>query len=172
MRFVVFRLALALLLLAGTGARAADSDDSAGDREAAIAKVLDALHARAAAADYDGYFELFHPRAVFLGTDREEYWPLAEFKSYTRPRFETGQGWTYETTERFIHHAGDSAWFEERLAHARYGEMRGTGVLLRTSEGWRVVQYNLTLPLPNALFGETAATVATYYGGTTDTPGP
>lgn len=131
--------------------------------EAAVGRVLDALHRRAAAADFAGYFELYDERAVFLGTDRDEYWTLSEFKEYTRSRFASGTGWTYRPTERFIHTAGDAAWFEERLQHARYGETRGTGVLLKTAAGWRIVQYNLTLPIPNALFGEIAAEVSAHY---------
>lgn len=126
--------------------------------------VLDALHQRASEADFEGYFELYHDRAVFLGTDRDEYWPLAEFKRYTRARFQTGTGWTYHPLERFVHVAGDAAWFEERLRHDRYGETRGTGALLRTPEGWKVVQYNLTLPIPNDLFRGMATDIAEYYG--------
>ncbi|MEQ8857467.1 MAG: nuclear transport factor 2 family protein [Pseudomonadales bacterium] len=132
--------------------------------EAAIGRVLDSLHERAAQADFDGYFALFHDDAVFLGTDRNEYWPLAEFKAYTKSRFDSGTGWTYRTVERFVHVAGDAAWFEERLHHDRYGEMRGTGVLLDTPAGWRVAQYNLTLPIPNALFAGTASEIDAYYG--------
>lgn len=133
--------------------------------DAAIAQVLDALHERASEADFAGYFELYHERAVFLGTDREEYWPLEAFKAYARPHFEAGRGWSYRPTERFIHVAGDTAWFEERLQHDTYGETRGTGVLLRTDAGWRVAQYNLTLPIPNALFRDIAGDIAEHYAG-------
>ena len=48
----------------------------------------------------------------------------------------------------------DTAWFEERLAHKRYGETRGTGVLVREAGTWKIMQYNLTKPIPNALFGD------------------
>jgi hypothetical protein len=131
--------------------------------QTAVAEVLDALHECAARADFEGYFALYHERAVFLGTDRDEYWPLAQLKAYARPHFEAGTGWTYRPTERFIHVADDTAWFEERLQHASYGETRGTGVLLRTEEGWRVVQYNLTLPIPNELFKDVAAEISDHY---------
>jgi hypothetical protein len=36
-------------------------------------------------------------------------------------------------------------------------------VLLRTGEGWRIVQYNLALPIPNELFGGIASEIAEYY---------
>lgn len=104
---------------------------------------------------------------MFPGTDRGEYWPLAEFKRYTRDRFATGTGWTYQPTERHVHVSGGSAWFEERLRHDTYGEFRGTGVLLRTDDGWRIAQYNLTLPIPNARFHGIARDIERFY----DTPG-
>ena len=146
----------AMLLLA-----AATSAGTPAEEE--IGRVLDALHQRASDADFEGYFELYHERAVFLGTDRDEYWPLPEFKRYTRERFQTGTGWTYHPTERFVHVADDAAWFEERLRHDRYGETRGTGVLLRTADGWKIAQYNLTLPIPNALFRDVADEIADHY---------
>lgn len=140
--------------------------------EADVAAILDALHERASRADFAGYFELYDERAVFLGTDRSEYWPLAEFKAYTQARFASGTGWTYVPTERFVHVDGDAAWFEERLRHARYGETRGTGVLLRRPAGWRIVQYNLTLPVPNELFTEIAADIESHYTQAGDNPSP
>ncbi len=130
---------------------------------AAIDRVLDALHTLAAAADGDGYFALYRPDAVFLGTDRREYWPLPEFERYARKRFATGQGWTYRPTERFVHQFENTAWFEERLLHERYGETRGTGVLVREDGRWRIAQYNLALPVPNALFDDVVADIDRHY---------
>jgi ketosteroid isomerase-like protein len=149
---------LGLMSLGADNAWAAEHDD-----RAAVSAVLDALHEQAAAADFEGYFSLYHDDAVFMGTDRAEYWPLAEFKSYTQARFADGTGWTYSASERVIHLSGDAAWFEERLQHDRYGETRGTGVLLRTPSGWKVAQYNLTLPIPNDLFEHMATEIAEYY---------
>ena len=131
--------------------------------EMAVAAVLDALHERASKADFEGYFALYDESAVFLGTDRDEYWPLAQFKTYTRARFATGTGWTYHPTERFVHVVGKFAWFEERLRHETHGETRGTGVLLLGPEGWRVAQYNLTLPIPNDLFDHMGKEIKDFY---------
>jgi len=128
-----------------------------------IAETLDSLHNRAAAADFDGYFALYAEDAVFMGTDRTEVWPLVDFKAYTKPHFSKGNGWTYVPTERQVHINAGTAWFEERLQNEKYGEVRGTGVLVRTAAGWKVAQYNLTLPLPNELFSEIARQVIDYY---------
>ena len=155
-----------LMLLAGcqtTAGTIAGSTRAAPGTELAVAGILDALHQRAAAADFSGYFALFHDDAVFMGTDRQEYWPLAEFKAYTKARFAAGQGWTYVPTERFIHQRGAVVWFEERLLHERYGETRGTGVLVRDAGQWRISQYNLTLPIPNDLFVRYAKEIFNHY---------
>jgi hypothetical protein len=37
------------------------------------------------------------------------------------------------------------------LDNDSYGECRGTGVLLLTEQGWKISQYHLTIPIPNAL---------------------
>ena len=150
-----------LMLVALSGAVSAGAE---GDPQQAVRAVLDALHEKASAADFEGYFALYASNAVFLGTDRDEYWPLAEFKRYTRERFAAGTGWTYRPVERFVHVNGDTAWFEERLHHARYGQTRGTGVLVREDGAWRIAQYNLTLPIPNELFVDVAANVKRHYG--------
>lgn len=121
-------------------------------RNHAVWTVLDHLHARAAAADFDGYFALYTPNAVFLGTDGTERWPIEEFKAYTKDRFATGKGWTYTSRDRFIFFSEDgrTAWFDEMLDNAKYGECRGSGVLVYGLDGtWRIAQYNLSKPIPN-----------------------
>jgi hypothetical protein len=114
---------------------------------------LDALHAAAARADGAAYFALFAPRAVFVGTDATEHWDLAAFRAYAQPIFAKGQGWTYTPLERHVSLAddGEVAWFEERLQNSKYGETRGSGVLVRDGEHWLVAQYVLSIPVPNAL---------------------
>ena len=44
---------------------------------------------------------------------------------------------------------GRTAWFDELLSHAKYGQLRGTGVLRSVEGRWRVAQYNLTFTVPN-----------------------
>jgi hypothetical protein len=116
-----------------------------------IVRTLDTLHASASKADGKVYFEQFAPEAVFLGTDASERWTLAQFKAYAEPYFAKGQGWTYTVTERTITREGSVAWFDERLSNEKYGECRGTGVLVRRGSEWKIAQYNLTVPIPNDL---------------------
>ncbi|MFN9993591.1 MAG: nuclear transport factor 2 family protein, partial [Phycisphaerales bacterium] len=37
-----------------------------------------------------------------------------------------------------------------------YGECRGSGVLLRLNDEWKIVQYNLTVPIPNDMLADVA----------------
>jgi hypothetical protein len=163
----VFRVSLAVLAFVSalTGCQAPAAESAAAQRDARrlIDGVLDALHERASAADGDGYFALYRQGAVFLGTDRDEYWPLPDFERYARKRFDAGQGWTYDSTERIVHLFENTAWFEERLQHARYGETRGTGVLVREQGVWRIAQYNLALPIPNAIFDQVTSDIDQHY---------
>lgn len=119
----------------------------------AVDQVLDKLHKAAAEADSDTYFFLFSEDAIFIGTDKTETWTMAEFKEYTMPHFSRGKGWTYIPKNRHVYYAkGKSvAWFDEILWNEKYGTSRGTGVLEKEGEQWKVKQYHLTFPIPNAL---------------------
>ena len=116
-----------------------------------ISKLLDELHAAASKADGERYFALFAPKAVFLGTDATERWPIEEFKAYATKRFATGTGWTYTLVPgtRYISVDGNIAWFDELLENAKYGTCRGSGVLRKVGDQWKIAQYNLTFTVPN-----------------------
>lgn len=130
------------------------------EREATIAidKTLDALHAAASKPDEAKYFALFAPGAVFIGTDATERWTIEEFRSYAHGRFATGKGWTYVPRGRHVNvdTAAGYAFFDELLDNEKYGECRGTGVLKRVGDKWLIVQYQLTMPLPNDLLESVA----------------
>jgi dienelactone hydrolase len=118
-------------------------------------RTLDALHAGAHLASEAAYFDLFAPEAVFIGTDASERWSVDEFRDYARPHFSQGKGWTYWPRERHVNllPGGQAAWFDELLDNPKYGTARGSGVLrLEPGSGtWRIVQYNLSFPIPNDL---------------------
>lgn len=122
-------------------------------QEAAAAAALESFHQAAAEADGETYFALFAPGAIFLGTDPLERWTIAEFKAFAKPYFDDGRGWTYTATRRFVGLSPDgyTAWFDEDLTNASYGMTRGTGVLQRIGNDWRIAQYSLSIPVPNDL---------------------
>jgi ketosteroid isomerase-like protein len=133
----------------------------AGDRRSAmeaIDGVLSSFHQAASEADGDLYFSLFAEGAIFMGTDAAERWSVDQFKAFAEPYFSKGRGWTYTAEERHIYVSmgGATAWFDETLWNDAYGTCRGTGVLIRTDDGWRISQYNLTIPIPNDLTREFA----------------
>lgn len=131
----------------------------------AVADVLDALHHAAATADGETYFDLFAPDAVFLGTDATERWPIAEFRAWAEPYFQRDSAWVYRVLERHITIApvGTVAWFDERLWNDRLGETRGSGVLRRIGDSWRLEQYNLTMVIPNDLADEIAGRIRQWF---------
>ena len=124
--------------------------------ETVIAQVLDAWHAAAAAADEEKYFSFLAPDAVFLGTDPSERWTRDEFRRYAHPYFAKGSAWSFKPVRRRVFFAPDgrTAWFDEELETPNLGPSRGTGVLLAQADGWKIVQYNLSVPIPNALMKE------------------
>ncbi|MCP3981776.1 MAG: nuclear transport factor 2 family protein [bacterium] len=120
-----------------------------------VADVLDRLHRAAADADGEAYFDLFTSDAVFLGTAAEERWTIEEFQAFAQPYFSAGRGWTYVVRQGgrnvVVSRGGDVAWFDEVLDNEKYGECRGTGVLRRIGDRWKIAQYNLTIPVPNEI---------------------
>lgn len=139
----------------------------AQSEEDAVSAVLDDIHRLASEADFEGYFNLYTPDAVFMGTDAAERWSIAEFKQYARPAFDRGTGWTYVMTERniFLSDDGNTAWFDERLDNEGFGECRGTGVLVKVDGVWKVSQYNLTVPIPNELLRDVVAQIRALESG-------
>lgn len=121
--------------------------------EEEVGQVLDDFHKAASEADGERYFGHFAPGGVFIGTDIEERWSLAEFQAYAKPHFSQGRGWTYLPVTRHIYVAADgqTAWFDEILQNEKYGATRGSGVLVLEAEGWKLAQYHLTVPVPNEL---------------------
>ena len=127
----------------------------------AIDSVLSGIHQYASEANFEAYFNLYTEDGIFLGTDASERWTIDEFKQYAKPAFDRGSGWTYHMTDRHIYISddGNSAWFDEQLTNEGYGLCRGTGALVKIDGSWKVSQYNLTVPIPNALLREVAGMI-------------
>lgn len=162
-------LAALAILLALTGVRSF-SQEPPMDARALIEQagaVLDDFHLAASQADEERYFGHFAPDGVFLGTDASERWTVAAFRAYTHPHFAEGQGWTYRMAARHVDvdPAGRYAWFDEALENEKLGPCRGSGVLRRVDGTWRVVQYNLTIPIPNDLALEVAERIRRHARG-------
>ena len=129
--------------------------------QAEVSQRLDLLHEMASKGDFDAYFGLYDETAIFIGTDATERWTLNEFQDYTRPVFAQGRGWTYLSTARnvYVSRDGDMAWFDEMLENEKLGVTRGTGTLIKKDGEWKIVQYHLTIPVPNQLAREFVALI-------------
>jgi ketosteroid isomerase-like protein len=148
-----------ILVLASFGAGAEEQTD-----KQAITSVLDQFHQAAANANADQYLSLLSDDAVFLGTDASERWTKIQFTKFVQPYFSQGKGWSYVSKQRNISllPVTTVAFFDELLQHKKYGTCRGTGVLIKTKQGWKISQYNLSLPIPNDIITAVVGSVKTY----------
>ncbi|WP_051907823.1 nuclear transport factor 2 family protein [Flavimarina sp. Hel_I_48] len=115
-----------------------------------IAKMLDAWHDAAARADYDAYFDLMAKDAIFIGTDADENWQNMEFKAFARPYFDRGKAWSFTALERNIYSSENQniAWFDE-LLDTQMGICRGSGVVIKMDNTWKIKHYVLSITVPN-----------------------
>ena len=99
----------------------------------------------------DALLDGLHRDALFLGTDKTERWTIEEFKTYAKPAFADGHGWTYAVVERNWEGGGNTRWFDEILLNEKLGHCRGTGVLQLINGEWKITHYALTMLVPNAI---------------------
>lgn len=115
--------------------------------------VVDRMHASASVADGEVFFDTFTPDARFIGTDTSERWTIEEFRAYAMPHFSQGRGWTYRVVDRDIALLDTPcqcvAVFDEVLNNDRYGQVRGSGVVVKQGDAWRIQQYVLSFSIPN-----------------------
>ena len=113
--------------------------------------LLDGLHQDAHEGNFQPYFARYSSDAIFLGTDKTERWTIEEFKSYAKPAFEDGHGWTYSVVERNWEGSGNTRWFDEILLNEKLGHCRGTGVVQLIDGEWKIAHYALTMLVPNII---------------------
>lgn len=111
---------------------------------------LDDWHLAASEADYANYFAKMDSISVFIGTDATENWTKKQFEAYSKPHFDRGKAWNFEVLERniYLNNLGNFAWFDEHLKTNR-GTFRGSGVLEKFDESWKIKHYVLSVPIPN-----------------------
>lgn len=111
---------------------------------------MDNWHHAAAIADEDAFFGSLDSNAVYLGTDPGERWLKHEFMEWGMIFFQRDTAWAFTPYNRKWEFADDLnyAWFDE-LLETHMGICRGSGILKKYPEGWKIKQYNLALTLPN-----------------------
>ena len=134
------------------------------DEDHLINKTLDQFHQAAAQANAQEYLNLLTDDAIFLGTDAGERWTKKQFTAFVLPYFNQGKGWLYVAKERNISLLKNDviAFFDEILVNKKYGVCRGTGVLIKTKQGWKISQYNLSIMIPNGVAIEVVKQINNY----------
>ena len=127
-----------------------------------VSAVLNDWHGAAAAADEPRYFNHFAANGVFMGTDATERWTVAEFRKWAKPYFDRKNAWKFKPRDRRVDFSGDGsvAWFDELLDTPNLGLCRGSGVLVLEGKEWKIAQYNLSIPIPNAMAKDIVARIA------------
>ena len=123
--------------------------DTANEQKQIIA-MLDSFNRAAAKADYNAYFNFYTDDAIFTGTDATERWDKKQFMVWAKPHFDKGRAWDFTAIERHIYFdkTGTLAWFDE-LLNTQMKICRGSGVLIKQGNDWKVQQYILSTTVPN-----------------------
>jgi hypothetical protein len=155
-----YQQAFIFIVLLTTSCNEAPSEiktqSTATDKEQIIA-TLDQFNEAAANADFNTYFGFFTDDAVFIGTDATENWDKKNFMIWAKPHFDKKKTWNFKSMDRHIYFAnpdsrGESnfAWFDELLS-TRMKICRGSGVLIKQGNEWKIQQYVLSMTIPNSL---------------------
>lgn len=147
---IVYSIFCALLLLNSNAQRVSAQNPITADEKRNIGTMLDRFNEVAASADYQHYFDFFTEDAVFIGTDATENWDKKSFMIWAKPHFDKKKTWHFTAIERHIYldKTGKLAWFDE-LLNTRMKICRGSGVLIKEGDQWKVRQYVLSMTVPN-----------------------
>ena len=115
-----------------------------------ISAMLDSFNSAAARADYKTYFNFYTEDAIFTGTDATERWDKPAFMAWAKPIFDKGHAWDFKALERHIYFdsTGRLAWFDE-LLNTHMKICRGSGVVVKQGDDWKIKQYILSTTIPN-----------------------
>ena len=112
--------------------------------------ILDNWHKAAAEANFDYYFNVMHHESIFIGTDATENWNKQEFIAFAKPYFDKGKAWSFKSLQRNIYFdkSQNTAWFDE-LLDTQMKICRGSGVLIKVGNDWKIAHYVLSMTIPN-----------------------
>lgn len=114
---------------------------------------LTSWHEAAASGDQDSYFNMIDEQGIYIGTDSTEVWTKQEFYDWSTPHFKAGKTWSFKANSRNIYISDDKqiVWFDELINFSK-GTLRGSGVLIKRQDDWKILHYVLSLPVPNEKF--------------------
>ena len=120
------------------------------NEEVKVNELLNNWHKAAANANFEAYFDKMTSDAIFIGTDATENWNKTDFMDYAKPHFDKGKAWSFTALQRHIFFSNDKkmAWFDELLS-TQMKICRGSGVLIKIKNEWKIKQYVLSMTVPN-----------------------
>ena len=115
-----------------------------------INHLINKWHKAAADADAVTFFGFMSNDCIYIGTDASERWDKKEFYQFAKPHFDNGEAWKFDPVERNVYFSenGKFVWFDE-LLDTWMGVCRGSGILKKTSEEWKICHYHLSIAVPN-----------------------
>lgn len=118
-----------------------------------IDDLLTNWHNAAADVNQEAYFDYIADDGIYIGTDSTEIWTKQEFYDWSLPHFEKNKTWTFKANSRNVYLSDDGqfAWFDELVNYGK-GTLRGSGVLAKQNDVWKIKHYVLSLPVPNEKF--------------------
>lgn len=131
-----------------------------------IHQFIDRWHQAAAEANADVFFSSMSEQSIYMGTADHERWTKTQFIRFAKPYFDKGKAWDFKPYDRDLHVTSDGniVWFSELLS-TWMGVCRGSGILIKTSEGWKFEQYHLSVTVPNEIIGDFIKLVENYNKG-------
>jgi len=111
------------------------------------------FHRAAAEADLERHLAHVAEDGVLFGTAADERHTREELRELLEPHFASGRGLDTKPVVLNLTESKDGrfAWFDARLDKPSLCELRGSGLLHRQKDSWRVVQYSRAFPVPNDL---------------------
>jgi hypothetical protein len=76
-----------------------------------------------------------------------------QFQAFAKPFFDRGKAWSFKAIERHIYvdKSGKMAWFDELSTQMKI--CRGSGVLVKIGNDWKIKHYVLSMTVPNENHG-------------------
>ena len=111
---------------------------------------LDQWHRDAAEGNHTAYIAAMTRDGIFIGTDATERWTTSDFSAWSKPYFDGKKTWNFKAVGRniYISDNGLTAWFDE-LLDTQMGMCRGSGILVKKDNSWKIAQYVLSATIPN-----------------------
>ncbi|MEJ6661352.1 MAG: nuclear transport factor 2 family protein [Bacteroidota bacterium] len=143
MKYVIV---LSLLLCFCSAPQEIDKDATALQ----IDSLMNQWHSDAANANLNEYVGLMDSTCVYIGTDATENWIRDDFAAFCKPYFDQKTTWDFTTVQRKVRvsETGNTAWFDEIL-DTHMGTCRGSGALELKNGKWKLMQYVLSIAIPN-----------------------